>query len=197
MEFRIDPQIFDSFPDVRIGTIVAHGVDNRGAAENVSHLLAEQTRTSQEELAGIELGQDPRISVWRDAYRAFGSKPRDYPSSIESLAKRVAKSGDLRSISPLVDLYNIVSLRYLLPVGGENLDAMEGDLRLTIAGENEHAVVVLGQTEREAPYPGEVIYRDDAGPICRRWNWREVARSATVPPRFLCRSHRRILRMVR
>jgi DNA/RNA-binding domain of Phe-tRNA-synthetase-like protein len=35
----------------------------------------------------------------------------------------------------------------------------------------------LGETEERAPHPGEVIYRDDIGAICRRWNWKEADRT--------------------
>ena len=75
------------------------------------------------------------------------------------------------------DRYNVVSLRHLLPVGGEDLAQMQGDLRLTIAGEDEPAAVMLGEKEARPPYVNEVIYTDDLGAICRRWNWKEADRT--------------------
>jgi len=62
-------------------------------------------------------------------------------------------------------------------VGGEDLDRLEGDLRLTRAGENEPPVNLLGESEPRPPQPGEVLYRDDAGAVCRRWNWKEADRT--------------------
>ena len=35
----------------------------------------------------------------------------------------------------------------------------------------------LGSAELQPPQPGEVIYRDDVGVICRAWNWREAERT--------------------
>ena len=29
----------------------------------------------------------------------------------------------------------------------------------------------------ESPDPGEVVWRDDAGVTCRRWNWRQTTRT--------------------
>jgi DNA/RNA-binding domain of Phe-tRNA-synthetase-like protein len=52
-----------------------------------------------------------------------------------------------------------------------------GDIRLTIAGDNEPAVALLGEKEARPPYPNEVIYTDDLGAICRRWNWKEADRT--------------------
>ena len=39
------------------------------------------------------------------------------------------------------------------------------------------AVRLLGEPEARSPHPGEVIYRDDVGAICRRWNWKEADRT--------------------
>jgi DNA/RNA-binding domain of Phe-tRNA-synthetase-like protein len=35
----------------------------------------------------------------------------------------------------------------------------------------------LGDKEPRTPHEGEVFYKDDAGAICRRWNWREAERT--------------------
>jgi DNA/RNA-binding domain of Phe-tRNA-synthetase-like protein len=40
---------------------------------------------------------------------------------------------------------------------------------------DEASEEALGQ-----PEPGEVIWRDDTGVTCRRWNWRQVARTRLV-----------------
>jgi DNA/RNA-binding domain of Phe-tRNA-synthetase-like protein len=62
-------------------------------------------------------------------------------------------------------------------VGGEDLDTIVGDVRLTYAGAEEPAVFLLGEKEARAPHAGEIIYTDDAGAICRRWNWKEADRT--------------------
>lgn len=106
----------------------------------------------------MTVSEHPHVASWREAYRAFGVKVKQYPSSIENLLKRVMKGEELRHINPLVDLYNVVSLQHLIPVGGEDIDALLGGLWLRIAGENESAVYLLGDKEAKPPKPGEVIY---------------------------------------
>jgi DNA/RNA-binding domain of Phe-tRNA-synthetase-like protein len=125
----------------------------------------------------VNLKEHPHIVPWREAYRAFGANPKDHPSSIENLLKRVQKAQPLPHINTLVDIYNTISLRELLPVGGEDLDAIVGDVWLTIAGEHETAIQLLGEKEVRAPRPREVIYKDNIGAICRRWNWKEAERT--------------------
>ena len=127
------------------------------------------------------------IAPWRQAYQRFGVKPSKYRSSIESLL-RSARAQRIRGVNPLVDLYNTVSLTHLLPCGGEDLAAVRGDIRLERASGGEH-FVPLGAQATEPPQPGEVIYRDDAGVICRCWNWREADRTKLTPATtdaFLC-----------
>lgn len=123
------------------------------------------------------MNEHPRIAVWREAYRKFGAKPKDHPSSIENLVRRVRKGHTLSSINRVVDIYNAVSLESLLPAGAEDLDAIEGDVELAIAGPDEPPVRLLGEAEARPPNPGEVIYRDRAGALCRRWNWKEADRT--------------------
>jgi DNA/RNA-binding domain of Phe-tRNA-synthetase-like protein len=54
---------------------------------------------------------------------------------------------------------------------------MIGDLQLTFAGDSESPVKLLGEPEPRSPKPGEVIYKDEVGAICRRWNWKEADRT--------------------
>jgi DNA/RNA-binding domain of Phe-tRNA-synthetase-like protein len=179
--FRVTDDIFEAFPDVVLGIVIARGIDNSGEDGEVLATLRREEERVRRELAGIQVSEHPHVAPWREAYRAFGAKPKDYPSSIENLIRRVLKGQTLRPINTLVDLYNTISLRYLIPVGGEDLSVSEGDLLLTRAGHNEPPVLLLGEPEPRAPRPGEVIYKDDRGAICRRWNWKEADRTKLTP----------------
>ena len=176
MKFVVTPDIFESYPDVRIACLVLGNIDNRSNKDFTVELQRAQEHV-RSELEGANVTEHPRIECWREAYRGFGAKPKKYPSSIENLVRRTLKGESLRAINPLVDLYNIVSLRHLLPVGGEDLDRIQGDIRLTRAGDDEPAIQLLGEKEERAPKVGEVIYADDQGAICRRWNWKEADRT--------------------
>ncbi len=176
MKLSATPEFFELFPEAKVALVVARGIDNSRRADETELLRSVQASVSAR-LGTGPLAEHPRIVCWREAYRAFGAKPKDYPSSIENLARRALKGEPLRSINPLVDLYNVVSLTHLLPAGGEDLDAIEGDVVLTRASTAEPPVKLLGESEARAPKPGEVIYKDDRGAICRRWNWKEAERT--------------------
>ncbi|MGX9576705.1 B3/B4 domain-containing protein [Mesorhizobium sp. f-mel] len=118
------------------------------------------------------------MASWAEAYSRFGAKPNRTPCSAQALRKRVEKDGRIPSINPVVDLYNAVSLRFAIPVGGENFDAYVSKPRLSIAdGTEAFDTVMNGEAIVEHPAKGEVIWRDDLGVTCRRWNWRQGTRT--------------------
>ncbi|WP_095203728.1 B3/B4 domain-containing protein [Mesorhizobium carmichaelinearum] len=126
---------------------------------------------------GPEWG-NAHMASWAEAYSRFGAKPNRTPCSAQALRKRVEKDGYVPSINPVVDLYNAVSLRFAIPVGGENFDAYSGKPRLSVAdGTEDFDTVMNGEAIIENPARGEVIWRDDVGVTCRRWNWRQGTRT--------------------
>jgi DNA/RNA-binding domain of Phe-tRNA-synthetase-like protein len=178
---RVTPDLFDLFPDTILGVVVVHGIDNTGEDDAIVEGLRREEERVRERLAGVQIAEHPHLAPWREAYRKFGARPKDYPSSIENLVRRVLKGQSLPRINPLVDLYNTISLRHLVPAGGEDLDRIEGDVRLAIATDGEAPVRLLGEPEARPPKAGEVIYKDDLGAICRRWNWKEADRTKLTP----------------
>lgn len=176
MKFKVNPKIFEDFDKPLIGVIVAKGIDNQNDNPEIKKMLRDAEETLREILKDVEISGHPNIAPWRETYRKFGSKPRDFRCSAEALARVVLRGSEIREISPLVDLYNLISIKYILPVGAEDLDKMQGDLELTFASGSED-YIPLGEQENDPPQKGEVIYRDDLGVICRRWNWREGDRT--------------------
>lgn len=141
----------EAFPGYRAGVVVADGLAN-GPSVPVAV-----------EPAPLD---HPHLLAWREAFRAFGAKPKRYQCSAEALIRR-----GVPSVSLLVDLYNAVSVRWAVPVGGEDIDRVVGTVRLRFAGDDE---VFDGG---DPPKPGEVVWADELGVTCRRWNWRQGVRT--------------------
>jgi len=177
MKFKIDSQIFNKFSNLNIGILVCRNIYNKGISEDVIELIREREKEIKSQLDLETLSRNPKINVWREAYRSFGAKPKENKSSVESLYRRTLEGGEIKHINKIVDIYNYISLKYMLPVGGEDLDKIQGDIHLTVAGKNEPFVLLLGDKEARPPHEGEVIYRDKISAICRRFNWREADRT--------------------
>ena len=167
----VEEAVFVAQPEYVALILLAEGIGNGPSDDDSSAVLDEAERHLR--ARGLTRpADDPHIAAWRAAFSAFGAKPSKYPCSAEALASRVLKGGALPRVNVLVDLYNAVSVRSLTPIGGEDLDHLQGALRLTIADGEEHFDGHDG-----APRPGEIVWRDDAGVTCRRWNWRQGVRT--------------------
>ena len=180
-KFIAEESFWKLFPEAAIGVIVARGMKPAGKvpaedATAIATLLREANAQADRHLTSNTISQNEVVRVWRDAYQQFKTK-KGARCSIENLLKRVLKGNPVGSITPAVDIYNAVSLKYALPVGGEDIDTFEGDLRLGIT-EGGDAFRALGEDEDDPTLPGELCYRDDAGAVCRCWNWRDGQRTA-------------------
>ena len=168
----MDRAIFERFPGLNLGLVTARGVDNRGESQAILDLIQDTQKEIRSRFESQTLSAQPRIQSWRQAYSAFGAKPKKYKSSVESLYRMALKGFPWTSINKLVDIYNCISLKHMLPIGGDDLDKVEGDMLLTFANGDE-LFTPLNSEMSESVKPGEVIYRDDRDVLCRRWNWRE------------------------
>ena len=169
----IAPEIFALRRDFRALSIDAANVVNLPAAEVSTGTLAIACQAPCS-----EPWAEAHREAWRDAYRAFGAKPQRTPCSAEALLKRATRDGSVPAANAVVDLYNAVSLRFAIPVGGENADAYVGMPRLErAAGDELFETVQAGQAQIVSPEAGEVIWRDELGVTCRRWNWRQGVRT--------------------
>lgn len=178
-KFICKEDFWEMFPDVTIGTVICHNIKNE-YKDNQDKAQYEQMIRDGEQKALTYLGEDvfsdnKVIKVWREAYFKFKTK-KGARCAIEALMKRISKENHLSTINPLVDIYNSVSLSHGMPCGGEDLDSVKGDILLTKADGHEK-FYVIGSEENDPPYPGELVYKDDEGAMCRCWTWREAGRT--------------------
>jgi DNA/RNA-binding domain of Phe-tRNA-synthetase-like protein len=176
LQVHVDPAVHARHPDYVALVLVASGLANGPTDAGSDAQLA--AAEAQLRAAGRSRAADhPHIAAWRAAFSGFGAKPSRYPSSAEALMTRVLKGQPLPRINALVDLYNAVSVRYALPLGGEDADRLRGALRLTVTEGGEPFDPRGDGSELEHLAPGEIVWRDDHGVTCRRWNWRQGRRT--------------------
>lgn len=175
---RVDPRIHEAFPGYAVLVIYTRGLRN-GPSDAASVELLRNAETGARAAFGDAKPQThAHIAAWREAFGKFGSKPSRYPCSVEALLTRTLKGQDLPAINNVVDRYNAISVRHVLPVGGENLDALTSDVVLRFAtGDELFDTLSGGELLIEHADPGEVIWADDSGITCRRWNWRQGYRT--------------------
>jgi DNA/RNA-binding domain of Phe-tRNA-synthetase-like protein len=149
----------------------------QGASDGVSEaLLSSAEDAARDALRDRTVDELPHVAAWRDAYRAFGAKPQRTRNSLEALLRRAATG--LPRVNRLTDIYNAVSVLHQVPLGGEDLARYTGPPRLIRAtGIEPFDTTADGSVVVEHPDAGEVVWCDDAGVTCRRWNWRQAHRT--------------------
>jgi DNA/RNA-binding domain of Phe-tRNA-synthetase-like protein len=172
----VDAAVFGLRPDYRALLLAVSGlVPGPGDAASEALLQAAEA-AAREALRQQPAEELPHVAAWREAYRAFGAKPQRTRNSLEALLRR-AGSG-LPRVNRLTDLYNAVSVLHQIPLGGEDLTRYAGSPRLVRAtGTEPFGTAADGVAVTEYPEPGEVVWCDEAGVTCRRWNWRQARRT--------------------
>lgn len=172
----VDPAVHALRPDYRALLITAEDLRPGPSDELSEKWLAAAETEARERFGDGPVEEHPHLAAWREAFRAFGAKPQRTRPSAEALLRRVGAG--LPRVDRLTDLYNAISVAHVLPLGGEDLAHYTGAARLVrAAGDEAFETTASGEPAVEHPSPGEVVWRDDRGVTCRRWNWRQCTRT--------------------
>ena len=176
-------EVVGDFPAFRVSFAVLRGI--RPTAEcgpGIEALAARVERDAADLLAGTEIADLPEIQEWRAAYRRFGIKRTSYRNACEALHRRIRKGEGLPRVLPLVDLYNALSIKYRIPAGADDLAALAPPLAFRYSRPGDSFRDLAGDSHADdPPKPGEVVLADAETVLCRRWNWRQDARSRIHP----------------
>ncbi len=169
-KFIIDKRLFNKYENLKVGIIICKDICNKVSKNDISNEMETVKKHIKEKFQDIEIKDYPVIKKWRDIYKDFGEKKSR--SSVEALIRRIVNGNEIPSINSLVDIYNLISLKYELPCGAEDLNFIESDIELTYA-DGKEKFISLGTTEIENPKVGEIVYKFDDTVICRNFNYRE------------------------
>ncbi|MBE2271466.1 MAG: hypothetical protein IAE80_24750 [Anaerolinea sp.] len=176
--FQYHPEILKRYPNLVAGVITAHGLTNRPTPPELLDLYRAEQQTVIQRIGSTPLSQIESLAAWRSVFRSFGVDPTQIRSACEALLRRLTKQGDIPSINTLVDLGNLVSIRYAVPVAILDTRAAANTITVRLADGSER-FTNLGQTEVDHPESDEVIFADDSGLVfARRWCWRQSDESA-------------------
>ena len=176
--FRYHEKIIQDYPNLVAGVIVASGMSNPSTASDLLEAYLREQEAVKTKIGSTPLSELSSLSAWRRAISAFGVSPTKYRSAAEALLRRLTKKGDIPSINTLVDIGNLVSIRYGLPVAIFDTREIQGAITVHYSDGSEK-YMELGNDEIIHPEVGEVIFSDEKKMVvARRWCWRQSATSA-------------------
>jgi DNA/RNA-binding domain of Phe-tRNA-synthetase-like protein len=177
--FAYDDAVAERYPTIRAGVIHATNLSNGPSPPALLEEYRAEQRAASERLEATAIADLPSIAAWRRAFARFGAKPTQHRNAAEALLRRLAKHGDIPTINTLVDIGNLVSIHYAMPVAVFDRANIAGPTTVRFATGAE-SFTDLGSTESVHPDPGEVVFVDGKGVVsARRWCWRQSAQSAT------------------
>jgi DNA/RNA-binding domain of Phe-tRNA-synthetase-like protein len=179
--FQYHADILTDYPDLAGGVIIARDLQGGDTPEGLRQQYQAEQQATIQRIGETPLSQIESLAAWRGAFRKFGVDPTQYRCAAEALLRRLTKKGDIPNINLLVDISNLVSIRYGLPIAVFDTRAVNGVVTAHQADGTER-FTNLGDSEVVHPEPGEVVFSDEAKMvIARRWCWRQSAESAARP----------------
>ena len=176
--FRYSDDVISAFPATRGGVIHARGLENTISLSSLDQRYRAEQAQVRDAIGDMPLSEIPSLKAWRATFSGFGVKPTQYRNAAEALLRRLIKQGDIPSINPLVDLANMVSIRWRMPVAVFDQAVATGLTTVRFA-EGQEQFTDLGSDSPTNPEPGEVVFVDEAGLVsARRWCWRQSDQSA-------------------
>jgi DNA/RNA-binding domain of Phe-tRNA-synthetase-like protein len=170
--------VLERYPALCAGVVLVSDLHNQPSPAALAQLYLQEQQRVIERIGATPLSEIPSLAAWRAAFRLFGVDPTQYRSAAEALLRRLTKKGDIPGINALVDLCNLVSIRYALPVAAFDLRALALPVTVQFAQGTER-YTPLGEASIEHPPAGEVVFADQTGlVIARRWCHRQSEESA-------------------
>jgi DNA/RNA-binding domain of Phe-tRNA-synthetase-like protein len=158
--------------------ILAQGLHNGPASPDLAAAYRAEQQAVLQKIGSTPLSELAALAAWRKVFRSFGVDPTQIRSSAEALLRRLTKAGDIPSINTLVDVGNLLSIRYGLPIAVMDAAQMRGGITVKLAAGTE-PFLELGKNADTYPEAGEVVFVDAADRVhARRWCWRQSEASA-------------------
>lgn len=96
----------------------------------------------------------------RRLYQSFHIDPTRHRPSSEALWRRLRDKNDFPAVNPLVDLTNLLSLKFQVCFGLYDLEKIRGPVAIALGGENDRYQGIRKETLN---LQGKIVIRDELG----------------------------------
>jgi DNA/RNA-binding domain of Phe-tRNA-synthetase-like protein len=164
MQIVIEDVVLRKFA-IRVGSAAIKGV--RQTEEARSEIRHEVANVDEELRSSYSIGEvkDVRtIRLQRDFFWRMGVDPTKVRPASEALLRRILLNKGLPRVSPIVDAYNLASVKTLLTFSAFDLARIDPPLSVRFSREGE-VVVLIGQRRKKLT-GNELVLTDSAKVLC-------------------------------
>lgn len=170
MKFRVSKKIFDKFPDAKFGGILITSIDNSDYSEELNKVLKNILNEVSNKLENKYISKIRSVISWRWIFDQIETIKNESPSH-EALLKRLKTKKILPKINPIVDIYNAISVKHSIPLGGHSLE----NFSEVILGETngDEKFLPMNSTDPQLISKGEFAYLYEKNILTRHFVWRQ------------------------
>lgn len=160
MQLQLEENLKTRIPGVTSGVVTLTGLTVRERDERLWSQVEALCACRSREYTLEGLSEYEQIAAVRGLQKSFGFDPTRYRPSSEALLRRVLKGQGLHQINTAVDVNNLCSLEFLLPMCIYDLRNVQGQIRVRIGEPGEE---YPGIGRQVFAVENRVIIADDAG----------------------------------
>lgn len=138
------------------GVNVYRGLSPR-PGELLDPYIAEQTSAIR---SAHSAALPPGFAFSRRLYKSFRVDPTKHRPSSEALWRRLRDRNDFPAVNPLVDLTNLLSLKFQVCYGLYDLERLHGPVQITLGDALDQYQGIRKETLN---FAGKIVLRDDLG----------------------------------
>lgn len=171
-KFVTKPEIYELFPEAKIAGLLISGLKKKSfPAGAIATIINNQLELTSRISSTIKLRKE--IRDWTRVIEKIGLNSKEVIPAHTALINRVLKQRRLPSINPIVDLYNIISIRNIIPIGGHDLTSRNEITLGHTSGKEQYQG--MGQEGPEKIAADEFAYLDERNNqvLTRHLIWRQ------------------------
>lgn len=176
MKFTLSDTITQKIPDASIGTLLIRNIDNTKSTDATYQVLWSQIEETAKKYRETDPNQIPNIEKWQKALNNVYLDPSKNTPSHEALISRIIQRQNPPNINGLVNIYNYISVKYEIPVGGHDINKTEGDIEVGPNTKN-FTFSPINSDKKEAIPQKEIVYKDEEEILTRGWVHRQSSKS--------------------
>lgn len=144
--------------------------------DSLAKFINSSTEVVKESLSHISIDEDPILRGFFELHNRVGANNRKLVASPQNLLRLTQEKGALPRINPVVDIYNLLSIKTHLALGAHDCASIDGDVTLKLTDGSEQ-FWPLGSNKAEKVKKGEYAYVDNANDVLCRLEVRQVEKT--------------------